>query len=83
MKKVILILITAMCLTGCRGCQADYEQRRTGVRKICPTCTFVVSEGMYIAIDTAKQPNCVYRVSFCSGGFYYNAWDVDHLTKIQ
>lgn len=72
-----------MCLTGCRGCYADYEQKNKGVKKVCPNCTFTHSETMDIAVDTSRQPNIIYRVDFCMGGFYYNAWDVDHLIKIQ
>lgn len=83
MKKLLLLLVTIISLTGCRGCYADYNQRKQGVQKACKTCTYTYSERMHIAIDTAIQPNKVYEVYFCSGGFYYNAWDVDHLVKIQ
>lgn len=83
MKKVLLFLITGICLTGCKGCFADYSQRRAGVQKVCPGCIYTVSEGMHIAQDTTKNPNIIYRVTFCNGGTYYNAWDVDHLTRIQ
>lgn len=83
MKKIIIILILATLISGCRGCFADYEQKRQGVIKVCPTCTYTRSENMDIAVDTSVQPNIIYRVYFCAGGAYYNAWDVDHLTKIQ
>lgn len=82
MKKVLLLL-SVVALTGCRGCFSDYSQRKAGVNKVCPTCTYVVSEGMHIAVDTATQPNTIYRVTFCNGAIYYNSWDVDHLTKIE
>jgi hypothetical protein len=83
MKKTILFILICVTLVGCRGCFADYEQRKKGVEKVCPTCTYTRSESMDIAVDTSLQPNIVYRVYFCAGGPYYNAWDVDHLTKIQ
>lgn len=83
MKKLFLFILVSIALTGCRSCQADYEQRKKGVEKVCPTCTYTRSEGMDIAVDTSQQPNVVYRIYFCAGGTYYNAWDVDHLTKIQ
>lgn len=83
MKNLFLLLIVSITLSGCRGCFADYEQKRMGVRKVCPGCTYTRSEGMDMAVDTTTQPNTVYRVYFCNGGFYYNAWDVDHLTKVQ
>lgn len=70
-------------MTGCRSCVANYEQRRAGVQKICKGCTYVRSEQMDIAVDTTKQPNIVYGVYFCNGGYYYNAWDVDHLVRIN
>ena len=82
MKKVLLLL-GVLALTGCRGCFSDYAHRKAGVNKVCPTCTYVVSEGMDIAVDTSTQPNSIYRVTFCNGGVYYNSWDVDHLTKIE
>lgn len=83
MKKLLGIVLISLTLTGCRSCQANYEQRRTGVQKVCPGCIYTVSERMHIAQDTTVQPNRIYEVTFCSGGFYYNAWDVDHLTRIQ
>ena len=82
MKKVIMYLIISISLTGCRSCYADYEQRKAGVKKVCPNCTYMYSENMHIAVDTSQQPNLIYKVDFCAGG-YYNASDVDHLTKIQ
>ena len=83
MKKLILFILMTAIMTGCRSCVANYEQRRAGVQKICKGCTYVRSEQMDIAVDTTKQPNVVYRVVFCSGGYYYNAWDVDHLVRIN
>ncbi len=83
MKRILAILAISITLTGCRSCYADYSQRRAGVQKVCPGCIYTVSENMHIAQDTTKQPNIIYKVYFCNGGFYYNAWDVDHLTRIQ
>ena len=83
MKKLLLTLTIIISLTGCKSCVSNYEQRKAGVQKVCPKCIYTVSENMHIAQDTSKNPNIVYRVNFCSGGLYYNAWDVDHLTKIQ
>ena len=82
-KQLLLLLLISTCLTGCRSCYADYSQRKAGVQKVCPGCIYSVSERLHIAQDTTKQPNVVYEVTFCQGGFYYNAWDVDHLTRIQ
>ena len=83
MNKIVIILGISIILTGCRGCFASYEQRRTGVQKVCPGCIYTVSENMHIAQDTSKNPNIIYRVSFKQGGIYFNAWDVDHLTRLQ
>ncbi len=83
MKKLLLTLTIIISLTGCKSCVSNYEQRKAGVQKVCPKCIYTVSENMHIAQDTSKNPNIVYRVYFCTGGIYYNAWDVDHLTKIQ
>lgn len=82
-KQLLMLLLISTCLTGCRSCYADYSQRKRGVEKVCPSCIYTVSENMHIAQDTSTQPNTIYRVTFCTGGGYYNAWDVDHLTKIQ
>jgi hypothetical protein len=62
---------------------ADYKERAEGVRKVCPNCTFVTSEGRYYAVDTSKQPNIIYIVCFKSGGYYYTASDVDHLVRVN
>jgi hypothetical protein len=83
MKKLVLFIMMAVIMSGCKSCYSDYEQRRQGVQKVCKGCTYVRSEGWDIAVDTTKQPNIIYKVSFCSGGFYYNAWDVNHLTRIN
>lgn len=83
MKKLVLFIMMAVIMPGCKSCYADYEQRRGGVQKVCKGCTYVRSEGWDIAVDTTQQPNIIYKVSFCSGGFYYNAWDVNHLTRIN
>ena len=83
MKRILAILAISLTLTSCRSCMANYEQRKAGVQKVCPGCIYTVSEQMHIAQDTTKNPNIIYRVKFCDGGIYYNAWDVDHLTRIQ
>jgi len=83
MKKIAFMFLIGLSLTSCRSCYADYEQRKKGVQKVCPNCIYTVSESMHIAQDTSTEPNTIYRVTFCTGGAYYNAWDVDHLTKIQ
>jgi hypothetical protein len=83
MKKLLLTLTIIISLTGCKSCVSNYEQRKAGVQKVCPKCIYTVSENMHIAQDTSKNPNIIYRVDFCAGGFYYNAWDVNHLTRIQ
>ena len=57
MKKIILILLASVALTGCRSCMANYEQRRKGVQAVCPNCIYTVSEGMHFAQDTSKKPN--------------------------
>jgi len=59
MKKSIVVII-ALTVTSC----ARYEKKLEGVKKVCPTCTFVDSENRYYACDTSKQPNIVYRVWF-------------------
>ena len=83
MKKLLLMLAVGITLTGCKSCVSNYAQRKAGVQKVCPNCIYTVSEHMHIAQDTSKQPNIIYRVDFCVGGFYFDAWDVDHLTRIQ
>jgi hypothetical protein len=83
MKKLLLILTISLTLTGCKSCVANYEQRKAGIQKVCPKCIYTVSENMNIAQDTSTNPNIIYKVYFCSGGIYYNAWEVDHLTKLQ
>ena len=86
MKKLILITLCLgliLNLSSCRSCTSDFEQRRKGVQKVCPTCIYTYSEHDHYAQDTSKQPNIVYKVTFCTGGLYYNAWNVDHLTKVQ
>ena len=83
MKKLILFILMAVTMSSCKSCYFNYEQRRAGVQKVCKGCTYVRSEGFDIAVDTTKQPNIVYRVIFCNGGIYYNAWDVDHLVRVN
>lgn len=83
MKKLIIIILFSIGLSSCRGCFADFEERRIGVKKVCPTCTFVKSEDFFYASDTSKQPNIIYRVYFKEGGMYYTASTVDHLVRIN
>lgn len=83
MKKILIYLIITITFSGCRSCYADYSQRKAGVKKVCPKCTFTCSENMYIAVDTTKNPNIIYKVRFRMGGFYHTASDVDELIKIQ
>ena len=83
MKRIIYISLIALTFSSCAGrCTADYSAKLKGIKEVCPTCTYVLSEGMNMAIDTAKQPNIVYRVTFCTG-LIYPAYKVDHLTKVQ
>lgn len=83
MRKLLLSLSLLVLLTGCRGCYADFNERRASVQKTCPGCTFVLSEGFYVAVDTNKQPNIVYHVYFKEGGVYYKASDIDHLVRVN
>jgi hypothetical protein len=80
--KLLLIDLLAISFGSCRQFNADYETRLTGVKKVCPTCTFHTYNSTYYAIDTSKQPNSVYIVDFCSG-FVYSSSTVDHLIKIN
>jgi len=82
MKKLLFILLP-LFIISCRGCFADFEQRKAGLQKVCPSCTFVMSEGNYFAVDTTVQPNIIYKVIFKDGGAYYKASDVDHLIRIN
>ncbi|MEY4332819.1 MAG: hypothetical protein RLZZ196_1557 [Bacteroidota bacterium] len=83
MRKIALGALLLLSITSCRRTVADYEERAAGVRKVCPHCTFVTSENRYYAVDTSKQPNIIYIVSFKSGGFFYTASDVDHLIRVN
>jgi hypothetical protein len=83
MKKLLILLVLPILFSSCKGCYADYSERLQGVKKVCPTCTFVLSERYYYAVDTAKQPNIIYKVHFKKGGFYYKASDVDHLIRVN
>lgn len=85
MKNMILLLLTVATLftTSCRRMTASYDERLQGVKAVCKTCNFVTSEGWFYAVDTAKQPNVIYKVTFKSGGVFFKASDVDHLTRIN
>lgn len=83
MKQIFFMCLLALLLPSCRSCNASYEERRKGVQNVCPTCNFVMSESTYYAVDTAKQPNIIYRVQFKGGGLYYKASDVDHLIRVN
>lgn len=83
MKQLLTVLTVIIILSSCRGCYADYAERKKGVQQVCPTCNYVRSENMDFAVDTAKQPNIIYRVVFRQGGVYYKASDVDHLIRVN
>jgi len=83
MKKLIIAALLISALSSCRNMQADYAERKAGVLKVCPTCTFVTSEMHYYACDTNVQPNIIYQVYFRNGGLWYKASDVDHLVRIN
>lgn len=83
MKKILLLLTISTLLVGCKGCFSTYEQRKQGINAVCKSCTFVMSEHTYYAVDTSKQPNVIYQVQFRNGGFYHNAWEVDELIRIN
>lgn len=83
MKQLIFMCLLALLLPSCKSCQASYEERRKGVQVVCPTCNFVTSENTYYAVDTAKQPNIIYRVDFKAGGWYYKASDVNQLIRVN
>ena len=81
MKKILFASI--LLLTSCRGCVTTFSERKASVQKICPTCTFVMSEGQYFAVDTLTKPNVIYKVRFKEGGLYYKASDVDNLVRVN
>ena len=83
MKKIIAVALLALSISSCRSMQADYNERAMGVRKVCPHCTFVISEKRYYAVDTSKQPNIIYQVSFKIGGYWFKASDVEDLIRIN
>jgi hypothetical protein len=83
MKKLLFLLVLPILFSSCKGCYADYNERLQGVKKVCPNCTFVLSENYYYAVDTAKQPNVIYKVHFKDGGIHYKASDVDHLIRVN
>lgn len=83
MKKLLILILLPILFSSCKGCYADYNERLQGVKKVCPTCTFVRSEGAYYAVDTSQQPNVIYKVHFKEGGFYYKASDVDNLVRVN
>ena len=83
MKKIILYTLLLITSISCKRMHADYEERAAGVHKICPHCTFVLSENTYYAVDTSKQPNVIYKVAFRPGGYYYKASDVDQLIRVN
>ena len=83
MKRIIYISLMALTFSSCAGgCTADYSAKLKGVKEVCPTCTYVTSEGVDIVVDTSKQPNIVYRVTFCTG-LVYPSYKIDYLTKVQ
>ena len=80
---IIFLLLIIVSFSSCKQMVADYAERKEGVNKVCATCTFVMSENSYYAVDTSKQPNIIYKVIFRSGGYFYKASDVDHLIRIN
>lgn len=82
MKKIIAVALLLSTIS-CRSTVADYNERAMGVRKVCPHCTFVMSERDYYAVDTSQQPNIIYKVDFKNGGYWFKASDVDHLIRIN
>lgn len=82
MKKIIAVALLLSTIS-CRSTVADYNERAMGVRKVCPHCTFVMSERDYYAVDTSRQPNIIYKVDFKNGGYWFKASDVDHLIRIN
>ena len=82
MKKVFIGLFAILSFASCSRFSSDYQSRLEGIHKVCPTCTYVRSEGIDYAQDTSKQPNIVYKVYFCDG-FYYDCSTVDHLIRIN
>lgn len=82
MKKIIAVALLLSTIS-CRSTVADYNERAMGVRKVCPHCTFVMSERDYYAVDTSQQPNIIYKVEFKHGGYWFKASDVDHLIRIN
>ena len=83
MKQLILGALLLMSIASCKRMTATYESRLAGIKKVCPNCTFVTSEGSYFAQDTSKRPNVIYKVYFSAGIFYYDASTVDHLVRIN
>jgi len=81
--KNLLIILSVIILSSCKGCFADFEQRKAGVQKVCPNCTYVLSESQHYAVDTSVQPNIIYKVIFKTGGAYFKASDVDHLIRVN
>ena len=82
MKNYLLILI-AVVFASCKGCESSHLERKEGVLRVCPKCTFVESQNEYYATDTSKQPNIIYKVRFKAGGIWYKASDVDDLIRVN
>ena len=83
---VIIVISLGLLIVGfssCKRMNADYTERKAGVSAVCNTCTFVMSENIYYAVDTSKQPNIIYMVTFRFGGWFYKASDVDDLIRIN
>ena len=81
MRKLFIIALIG--LSSCTPrCNPDFKAKQTGLARACKSCIYVRSEGMDLAVDTAVNPNKIYRITFCAG-FTYPAYIVDYLTKIN
>ena len=83
MKKIAIGALLLLSIGSCRSTVSSYEERAAGVRKVCPHCTYVMSERAYFAVDTRQQPNIIYKVHFKIGGVWFKASDVDELVRIN
>ena len=82
MKKIAIGALL-LSISSCRSTVSSYAERAEGVRKVCPHCTYVMSERDYFAVDTSQQPNIIYKVHFKAGGIWFKASDVDELVRIN
>ncbi len=78
----MLLAIATIVLSSCTRFNANYEQRKQGVREVLKGGLYFHSEMMDLAIDTTTNPNGVYKVVFCTG-WVYPAYKVNSLTKLN